>query len=166
MELSPFLRPIQQSFKCRGSWFEVCKEEDEKEELMQGVSMSFLMDLHWGTKVLTHCYKVALFCIVVLSIPSPCVPHLLAPKSMLCFRPSSLTFITYNIDSGVGEFRAFKRTEIKNEWNCCIVELVRCRQVCQLLLSLFCPYLLLLFEPATSHSTVKHSIDWACPATV
>ena len=165
MELSPFLRPIQQSFNASAGapGLKCVRKKMRGRGWCKG---SLLMDLHWGTKVLTHFYKVALFCIVVLSIPSPCVPHLLAPKSMLCFRPSSLTFITYNIDSGVGEFRAFKRTEIKNEWNCCIVELVHCRQVCQLLLSLFCPYLLLLFEPATSHSTVKHSIDWACPATV
>ena len=43
--------------------------------------------------------------------PSPMHSNPLPPKPMLCFRPSSLSFTTNNIDLGVGELRCLNRTK-------------------------------------------------------
>ena len=47
--------------------------------------------------------------------PSPVYPNPFPPKSMLYFGPSSLSFASDNIDSGVRGFTVFKRNEIINE---------------------------------------------------
>ena len=54
--------------------------------------------------------KMAPFYIVDIPIP-------FLRKSMLYFGPSSLSFTSDNIDSGVRGFTAFKRNEIINELN-------------------------------------------------
>ena len=91
----------------------------------------------WGTKVLRYFYKMAPFWTVDIPIPSPCVPHPLPPKSMLYFRPSSLSFATDSIYSGVEGFRAFKYSEIMNEW----MKLLVGAPVLDRCVSCFCPWL-------------------------
>ena len=65
--------------------------------------------------------------------PLPLCTPPLPSKSMLYFRPSSLSFYRNNIDSGVGRFTAIKKNEKKNE---IVDESTRFRQAYELLLFL------------------------------
>ena len=76
----------------------------------------------------------------VCTYPLPLCTPPLPSKSMLYFRPSSLSFNTNNIDSGVGRFTAFKQNEKKNKQNEVVDGSTSFRQVCQLLLFLIAGY--------------------------
>ena len=73
-------------------------------------------ELQWGTKVLRHFCKVTPFSTVNMYLsPPPVFHHPLSLKSRWYFRPSSLSFTSDNIDSGVGRLMTFKKNEIINE---------------------------------------------------
>ena len=73
----------------------------QKESYLVIHAGQLLVLLQWGTKVLLRNFrKMAPFCIVDIPIPFPCLPQPLLPESMLYFGPSSLSFISDNIDLG------------------------------------------------------------------
>ena len=59
-----------------------CWSCNKNSALFRHYNESFI-DQQWGTKVLRHFYKIAHFCLMDLSIPSPCVPPHLPLKSVL-----------------------------------------------------------------------------------
>ena len=62
--------------------------------------------------MLRHFFKMAPFLHSGLTYPLPLCTPTPFPKSILYFRPTSLSLTTKNIDLGVGGFTAFKQDEM------------------------------------------------------
>ena len=68
--------------------------------------------------------------------PPPVFHHPLSPKSRWYFRPSSLSFTSDNIDSGVGRFY----NDIKKEWNNELKKLLIKAPILNKCVNDFCPW--------------------------